>query len=83
LYHIQIIDPLDTGALIVFDFNTRLNTARFGALRDESFFQSVTTDGDYLVFEKKGFAKVSIPATDLMDLVLLDRTRSAGRRWEE
>jgi hypothetical protein len=80
-YRLEIL--MDTDALIIFDFNTRLSTARFGSLRDESFFKIAATDGNYLVVEKKGFAKVSIPATDLMDLVLLDRTRGAASRSDE
>jgi two-component system chemotaxis response regulator CheY len=72
-YQLEILTETDT--FIIFDFSSRFNTARFGALRDESLFKSVTTDGDYLLFEHAGHPKVKITAQEMMDLVLLDRTR--------
>ena len=63
-----------TGTTIHFDFRTRLNTARFGTLMDEELFQSVYTDGNYLIFSKTGKMTVRITAKEFMDLVLIDRT---------
>lgn len=71
----QIEVTMGTGTTIQFDFGTRLNTARFGALLDEELFQSVHTDGDYLIFDKAGRMPVKITASEFMDLVLIDRTK--------
>jgi hypothetical protein len=58
----------------MFDFNSRLCTMRFGALRDEELFMTAHTDGNCILFEKKGTSKISIAASDFMDLILVDRT---------
>ena len=63
---------MGTHAQIVFDFKTRLDTARFGCLKDETLFMSVSTDGSYLIFEKSNQAPFKITAKEFMDLVLVD-----------
>ncbi|MFT4104126.1 MAG: DUF2442 domain-containing protein [Lacrimispora sp.] len=70
-YQLEVI--METGSIIQFDFRPRLNTARFGELRDEKLFQSVKTDGDYLIFCKEKRMPVKITASEFMDLVLIDR----------
>lgn len=72
-YHLEV--SMETGTTIQFDFSTRLNTARFGELRDEELFRSVRTDGNYLIFEKVGKMPVKITASEFMDLVLTDRRK--------
>jgi two-component system chemotaxis response regulator CheY len=71
----QLDVDMATGTTIHFDFRNRLGTARFGTLKDEAFFKSVTTDGNYLIFQKTGKMPVKITAAEFMDLVLVDRTR--------
>lgn len=66
---------MGTGTTIHFDFHSRLDTARFGRLSDPELFQSVRTDGSYLIFEKAGKMPVKITASEFMDLVLIDRRR--------
>ncbi len=66
---------MKTGTTIHFDFRSRLNTSRFGMLRDEELFQSVGTDGEYLIFNSVGMMQVKITASEFMDLVLIDRTK--------
>ena len=66
---------METGTTIHFDFRSRLNTTRFGALRDEELFRSVRTDGNYLIFDKAGRMPVKITASEFMDLVLIDRRK--------
>lgn len=66
---------METGTTIQFDFSTRLNTARFGGLRDEELFRNVHTDGNYLIFEKAGKMPIKITASEFMDLVLTDRRK--------
>jgi two-component system, chemotaxis family, chemotaxis protein CheY len=69
----QLEVTMKTGTTIHFDFRSRLNTARFGMLRDEELFKSAKTDGDYLTFSKVGRMPVKITASEFMDLVLIDR----------
>lgn len=64
---------METGTIIHFDFSKRLNTARFGELKDEEFFKSVTSDGSFLIFQKKGKLAIKVAAGEFMDLVLVDR----------
>lgn len=71
----QLDVDMATGTTIHFNFRSRLGTARFGTLKDETLFQSVTTDGSYLIFQKPGRMPVKITATEFMDLVLVDRTK--------
>lgn len=65
---------MGTHARIVFDFHTRLLTAKFGALNESKVFNSVQTDGSYLIFKKVDHVVVKITAKEFMDLVLIDRT---------
>lgn len=65
---------MTTGTSIFFDFTSRLKTARFHALQDQKLFQSVWTDGNYLIFNAAGQEKLKITAAEFMDLVLVDRT---------
>ncbi|MDD4493600.1 MAG: DUF2442 domain-containing protein [Eubacteriales bacterium] len=71
----QLEVEMETGTIILFDFRSRLNTVRFGKLRDEEMFTSVHTDGLHLIFSKKGKVHLKIVAKEFMDLVLVDRTR--------
>ena len=71
-YRLEVM--MVTGSSILFDFRSRLNTVRFGKLRDEEMFTSVHTDGIHLIFSKKGLVPVIITAKEFMDLVLVDRT---------
>ena len=71
----QLDVTMETGTTIHFDFRSRLNTIRFGMLRDEDVFKSVMTDGTYLIFNKAGRMPVKITASEFMDLVLIDRRK--------
>ncbi|NLK36591.1 MAG: hypothetical protein GX299_00690 [Epulopiscium sp.] len=78
----QLEVEMVTRAKILFDFRSRLNTVRFGKLRDEEMFTSVYTDGLHLIFHKQGRVPVKIDAKEFMDLVLVDRTSSTHRMPE-
>lgn len=71
----RLIVTMETGAVIHFDFSSRLNTARFGKLRDKELFASASTDGIALLFGKPGVVPVTITAQEFLDLILIDRTR--------
>lgn len=76
-YHLEV--EMATGTKILFDFRSRLNTIRFGKLRDEEMFQNVHTDGLHLIFSKMGKVPVKITAKEFMDLVLIDRTNITAK----
>lgn len=59
-----------TGAVILFDFQSKLSTARFGMLGDRAMFESARTDGHYLIFSKEGHVPVRVSAVEFVDLVL-------------
>ena len=63
-----------TNTHIEFDFESRLDTIRFGALKDEKLFATASTDGNFITFGTNDAPKVKISAIDFMDLVLVDRT---------
>ncbi len=75
LSNYQLVVTMETGTKIHFDFRPRLDTVRFGTLRDEELFHSVQTDGNYLIFNKSGRMPVRITASEFMDLVLIDRRK--------
>ena len=70
-YQLEVLTETDTR--IIFNLKPRFNTARFGALRERELFYSAHTDGNYILFEKEGYPKVTISASDMMDLALVDR----------
>lgn len=71
----QLEVTMETGTAIHFDFRSRLNTARFGMLRDEELFRSAHTDGNYLIFSRADRMPVRITASEFMDLVMIDRRK--------
>ena len=71
---------MGTGALIDFDFTTRLRSVRFGTLKNEAVFSTACTDGNFILFEKEGEA-VKISPDEFMDLLLVDRTGEFPKRW--
>ena len=72
-YKLEI--EMATGTHIVFDFTTRLNTARFSAIKNEELFKAVRTDGHSIIFfDTTNDAEIGIGPEEFMDLVLVDRT---------
>lgn len=71
-YRLEILTG--TGALIQFDFNTRLHTVRFSPLCDMTLFQKVYTDGSSLYFDSEGRHAVTITASEFMDLLIVNRS---------
>jgi len=56
-----------TGNTVLLDLSPKLETTRFCPLKDPELFQSVSIDGDFLVFG----SKVKIGATEVMNMVML------------
>jgi Protein of unknown function (DUF2442). len=72
-YRLEVL--MGSGAVIHFDFHSRLKTVRFRPLRDISLFQNVRTDGDCLYFGSGEDNVIKITASEFMDLLMVDRTR--------
>lgn len=68
-YRLEVV--MQTGAVIRFDFSSRMDTPPFSRLHGEEAFAGVTTDGMHLAFLKAEGAPVLISAREFMDLVLL------------
>lgn len=65
----RLFVEMETGSVILVDLSHKLDTARFGDLRDQELFRSVTTDGDTLSW---GNGRVRLTARELMDVVFVD-----------
>ncbi|MFZ2538869.1 MAG: hypothetical protein WAX04_08195 [Oscillospiraceae bacterium] len=66
---------METGNAILFDFTSRLQSVRYGRLKEQIIFESVRTDGDVLIFGVDEKELITITADDLMDLLMIDRTK--------
>ncbi|WP_206460495.1 hypothetical protein [Anaerovorax sp. IOR16] len=66
---------METGSTVSLDMHRRMQSVRFGLLRNQEVFQSVTTDGYRLIFYRDGEEVLEIPASIFMDLLTVDRTR--------
>lgn len=69
----QLEVTMATDSVVRYNFRGKLDTSRFEVLRDEELFQSVHTDGHYLIFSKEGTVPVEITAFEFMDLTLINR----------
>lgn len=66
---------MESGSTVCLDMHNRLQSVRFGLLRDQDVFQSVKTDGYRLIFYKDGSEVLEIVADTFMDLLSFDRTQ--------
>lgn len=66
---------MESVSTVCLDMHRRLQSVRFGLLRNQDVFRSVVTDGYRLIFYKDGSEVLEIPATTFMDLLAVDRTR--------
>ncbi|MDR1510195.1 MAG: hypothetical protein LBS53_11210 [Synergistaceae bacterium] len=71
----QLEIVMDTNSFIIFDFGDRLQSIRFSVLQEAELFNTAHTDGFYLLFGEDDKPKVKISPSDLMDLLMTDRTR--------
>ncbi len=66
---------MESGSTVRLDMHRRLQSVRFGLLRNQEVFRSVKTDGYRLIFYQNGGEVLEIPADTFMDLLAVDRTR--------
>jgi hypothetical protein len=65
----RLFVEMETGSVMVVDMSRKLDTARYGDLRDETLFRSVTTDGDAISW---GHGRITITVRELMETVFVD-----------
>ena len=63
----RLFVEMETDSVLIVDVSRKLDTARYGDLRDAALFRSVTTDGDVISW---GDGKVTITVRELVDAVL-------------
>ncbi|MDY0235368.1 MAG: hypothetical protein RBR71_05040 [Gudongella sp.] len=72
-YYIEVI--MQTGAVIHYNFISQLCIPRFNALQEEKVFQSVRTDGDYLLFSRDNLDCTRITAKEFMDMLMVNTSQ--------
>ena len=65
----RLFVEMETGSVIVVDMSRKLDTARYGDLRNVALFRSVTTDGDVISW---GNGRITITVRELMEAVFVD-----------
>lgn len=66
---------MESGSTVCLDMHNRLQSVRFGLLRDQDVFKSVKTDGYRLIFYRDGSEVLEIVADTFIDLLSVDRTQ--------
>ena len=69
-YCLEVV--MQTGAVINYNFTSQLCIPRFSALQEDVVFQSVRTDGDYLLFRRGNMDCARITAKEFMDMLMVD-----------
>jgi hypothetical protein len=65
---------MQTDTRVVLDFNSRLRTARYGALKDAALFNTARTNGEYILFGKEGSPEIIIAPSGFIDLAMYEST---------
>jgi len=58
---------MESGSTVTVDFSNKLRTAKYAELADEDFFNTATTDGDYVTW---GCERVRLTVYELVEVVL-------------
>lgn len=66
---------MESGCTVCLDMHRRLQSVRFGLLRNQDVFRSVATDGYRLIFYQNGSEVLEISTSTFMDLLAVDRTK--------
>jgi hypothetical protein len=69
-YCLEVV--MQTGAVIHYNFTPQLCIPKFSALQEDAVFQSVRTDGDYLLFRRGNMDCARITAKEFMDMLMVD-----------
>ncbi len=63
----RLLMEMESGSSVTVDLSVKLRTMKYKALEDEALFQSVKTDGDYVIW---GDGLVRVTAKELMEVAL-------------
>ena len=66
---------MESGSTVCLDMRRRLHSVRFGLLRNQDVFRSVTTDGYRLIFYQNSSEVLEISVDTFMDLLAVDRAQ--------
>ncbi len=66
----RLFVEMETGSVMVVDLSHKLDTARFGDLRNLDLFRSVSTDGEIVLWRD---GRVRLTARELMDVVFVEK----------
>lgn len=66
----RLFVEMETGSVMVVDLSHKLDTARFGDLRNLDLFRSVSTDGEIVLWRE---GRVRLTARELMDVVFVEK----------
>ncbi|MEA4946984.1 MAG: DUF2442 domain-containing protein [Oscillospiraceae bacterium] len=64
----RLFMEMESGSSVTVDLSCKLNTIKYAALADEEFFNTVRTDGDYVVW---GGGRLKLTVNELMEVVLM------------
>ncbi len=64
----RLLLEMKGGSTVIADLSTKLHTIKYAELVDEAFFETATTDGDYVIW---GDGRLRLTVNELMEVVLL------------
>ena len=64
----RLFMEMESGSSVTVDLSVKLNTIKYAELADEAFFNTATTDGDYVVW---GDGRLRLTVKELMEVVLM------------
>lgn len=64
----RLFMEMEGGSTVTVDLSDKLHTMKYVALAEEGFFQTATTDGDYVIW---GNGRLKLTVNELMEVVLL------------
>lgn len=63
----RLLMEMDSGSSVIVDLSIKLNTMKYRELSSEALFDSVVTNGDYVIW---GGGRVKVTVSELMEIVL-------------
>ena len=64
----RLFMEMDGGSTITVDLSVKLNTMKYADLKNEDFFMTAETDGDYVIW---GGGQMKLTVNELIEVVLI------------
>mgnify|MGYP000846036325 CR=1 FL=1 len=64
----RLLMEMEGGSIVIADLSGKLHTMKYAELEDVSFFNTATTDGDYVIW---GSGRLRLTVNELIEVVLL------------